>query len=183
MGSNLTLRTIFAICIASLAIGIQSSAFSQTSPAIEGQFFGGGLGRYQITQTMLGDIGWISSDGIWSKRAQKWKVGSKEDFLDSPRAQEAAIEEYFRRLEGRLKKNGSMSHVGQEYVAPRLGRFMVTESGVVAAAHLLGTLRTKEILDKLRMRRNDKSILLLPEEDRAVKRMRDFAEVSYEKLQ
>ena len=178
---QLPLCTAILLALAAPAGVLPASA--QPRPSGTEEFFGGGLGSYQLTQTMLGDIGWIGADGIWSKRAHRWKVGSAEDFLNTPKAQEAAISEYFRHLETRLKRNRSMDHVGQEYVAPRLGRFTVTEGGIVAAAHLLGALRTKEVLDKLQMRQNDKSISLQPEEDRAVKRLRDFSEIPYEKLQ
>ena len=182
----LTLRQLplYAAVLLALAGSAEAPpASAQSLPARDGEIFAGGLGRYQLTHMMLGDIGWISADGIWSERAHKRKIASIEDFLTTPHAQDLAFNELFRKHVSRLKQNGSMKHIGQEYVAPRLGRFTVTEYGISAAAHLLGTLRTKEVLEKLQLREQDKSVSLTPEEDRAVKRMRDFSEIPNEKLQ
>lgn len=97
----------------------------------------GYLGKYQFGGAALKDLGykegstWTGKDGI----------NSKEDFLASPEAQEAAMTSYVTIQEGYLESNGAMDYVGTEFDGE-----IITKEGLVAAAHLVGAGAVKKML-------------------------------------
>ena len=75
----------------------------------------GALGRYQLMQGSLQQIGWQDSAGRWTEKAAKHGVRSKEDFLNSPEAQEEAFGDYMRDVERQASVLGLYRHLGTTY--------------------------------------------------------------------
>ncbi|RFA24299.1 hypothetical protein CAI21_22215 [Alkalilimnicola ehrlichii] len=102
----------------------------------------GYLGLYQMGEAALVDAGFIVNDGLmnnnyrdyqWTAQAQQYGVSSYTDFLNSEEAQEAAVARYHERVRGYLRVNGAWNYIGQE-----VDGVIVTESGLLGAAHLVG---------------------------------------------
>ncbi|MBI3507284.1 MAG: hypothetical protein HY059_20810 [Proteobacteria bacterium] len=138
------------------------------------------LGRYQLTPIALADIEWRNLDGTWTKEARKHGVRSDHDFLSKPSAQEDAFTAYMRRNEEQLQANGSKHHVGEKYCDHEGKSVKVTEAGLAASAHREGARATKDALDKLKSKRDGNPREFTDAEKRAIKRMRDFADVPYD---
>lgn len=102
----------------------------------------GFLGKYQFGGAALTDLG-FKKDGAWTG---KDGIESKEDFLASPEVQEKAIKAWIPKLKKQLKSKGALDFVGTEFDGE-----VVTEEGLIAAAHLVGAggvskmLKTGEI--------------------------------------
>ena len=100
----------------------------------------GYLGKYQMGKLALIDAGFYQKDGSSNNdfHDHKWTgkhgVHSREDFLNSPEAQEAAIRSYNRAQWGHIRNKGLDAHLGRQYGdGPTL-----TPSGLLAGAHLVG---------------------------------------------
>jgi hypothetical protein len=93
----------------------------------------GYLGKYQFGKSALQDIGFYDKDGNWTDLAKSYGVTSKNDFLNNASAQEVAIGLWFSVLWGRLEYYGATDYVGQT-----ISGILITESGLLAAAHLIG---------------------------------------------
>lgn len=99
----------------------------------------GYLGKYQMGEPALIDSGYYQKDGT---RKNDWAgtwtgkdgVRSKDDFLGSPTAQEHAIGDYMKVQWGYIRHYGLDKHVGQTLS----DGVKITESGLLAGAHLLG---------------------------------------------
>ncbi|RUM61236.1 MAG: hypothetical protein DSY66_02670 [Persephonella sp.] len=106
----------------------------------------GYLGKYQMGESALKDAGYYKGDptrrndwiGEWTGKDGVW---SKEDFLNNPRAQENAIREFHRKSWKYIRLLGL-----DKYVGKRIGGILITESGLLGGAHLLGAGNVKKFL-------------------------------------
>jgi|GEM_PF-4251338 len=98
------------------------------------------LGRYQLGEKLLNDIGWYNVCGEKPKFETKWEgqwtgqhgVWSRDDFLNSPAAQDAAFDAAMqKRLEAEIIENGYDKLIGQ-----KVGGITITWGGLLAAAWL-----------------------------------------------
>ena len=141
----------------------------------------GGLGRYQLTATMLQRAGMLEADHrSWTG---KYDVKNATAFLNSPVAQEKALEDIMIQLERRLKERGAWSSVGT-LAKSQNGNFRVTESGLLAAAHAEGVGTVITFLRVLKKR--DGSLPRAYENahrnisfSKIESRLRDFAEIDF----
>jgi len=108
----------------------------------------GYLGKYQMGEMALKDAGYYKGDstprkndwiGEWTGKDGVW---SKEDFLNNPQAQENAIREFHRKVWKYIKALGLDKYVGR-----RIGGIIITESGLLGGAHLVGVLNLKRFLN------------------------------------
>ncbi len=107
----------------------------------------GALGRYQLTRTGgLRSAGMADGSGRWTG---KYGVHGAAEFLANPAAQELALEDYMRAMEGYNRAAGNDRFVGTA-VAGKAGPFVVTEAGLAAAAHRVGQRCVRQLLDILR---------------------------------
>lgn len=99
----------------------------------------GYLGKYQMGGGALTDAGYYKlnpngSENDWKGQfTGKDNVYSKEDFLNNPQAQENAIRAYSKRQWQSLQSNGATKAVGST-----INGIPITESGLIAGAHLVG---------------------------------------------
>ena len=91
------------------------------------------LGMYQMGPLALKDAGFKDSNGNWTSLAESYDVTSDDTFLASSSAQERAVREYHKKNWGYLKYYGYEDILGVNYYG-----VVVTESGLLAAAHLVG---------------------------------------------
>lgn len=100
----------------------------------------GYLGKYQFGKLALQDAGYRD------KKTGKWTgkdgVNSKQDFLNNKDAQENAIRTYTKIQRKYLKNYGADKHIGTEFKG-----VPVTESGLLAAAHLIGAKGLSDALN------------------------------------
>jgi hypothetical protein len=140
----------------------------------------GALGRYQLTPQALRDLGWRDAAGGWTALAARHGVGSDAEFLASPAAQEAAMGAYLRRAEAQLSSNGSLSRSGGAVTGLDGSPVLLTEAGLVAAAHRRGA---GSVARYLAHRGAPSETPLTATERRAFtaveRRLRDFAELPY----
>lgn len=101
----------------------------------------GYLGRYQMGEIALKDAGFLDSDGEWTALANSYGICSESDFLQSPEGQEAAIRAYHAKLCHYIRTYGLDAYVGASYCGVE-----VTESGLLAACHLVGAKSMKAAL-------------------------------------
>lgn len=90
----------------------------------------GYMGLYQMGRAALVDAGYMTSSGQWTG---KNGATSQAAFLASPTIQTAAINDYNRVQWGYITRMGLDRYVGQT-----IGGVQITESGLLAGAHLLG---------------------------------------------
>lgn len=93
----------------------------------------GYMGLYQMGTMALQDAGFLNSDGSWTGLADSYGVHSKEDFLNSPQAQKAAVTAYHTKLCSYIQSYELDQYLGTEYQGVE-----VTKSGLLAACHLVG---------------------------------------------
>jgi len=106
----------------------------------------GYLGKYQMGEAALKDAGYYKGDitrrndwiGEWTGKDGIW---SKEDFLRNPRAQENAIREFHRKMWRYITALGLDRYVGKV-----VRGIVITESGLLGGAHLLGAGNLKRFL-------------------------------------
>ena len=99
----------------------------------------GYLGKYQVGEASLIDTGYYKKDGTstndwkgeWTGKDGVW---SKDDFLSKAQAQENAIRAYIDKQWGYIEKLGLDKFVGKTLSDGTL----ITESGLIAGAHLKG---------------------------------------------
>jgi len=139
----------------------------------------GAMGRYQLTLLALRDIKWKDADGPWTDLAGEQGVNSDSAFLANPAAQEEAMTAYMRRNEAQLKANESKSYIGIEYRDHEGKRLKITGAGLAAAAHREGARATARTLAKLQEKAAGQRRTFTKEEVRAIKRIRDFEDVTY----
>lgn len=106
----------------------------------------GFLGKYQFGELALIDVGYYSADGTaandWHAGAWTGKDGidSKADFLGDPAAQESAIRAY-------MKLQWQYLGDARAYEGQTVHGIKITESGLLAAAHLLGAGAVRDFLE------------------------------------
>jgi hypothetical protein len=108
-------------------------------------------GRYQMTEGALVDA------GIRDRNTKRWTgslarqlgITSEQDFLNSPLAQEKAIEVYLEKTEGYLRDKGATAYAGQTIDGIK-GDIALTKSGLLAAAHREGAGNVVKYLDHLK---------------------------------
>ena len=98
----------------------------------------GALGRYQLLPVALVDIGWKDGQGRWTDRAAAAGVQSEADFLGRPAAQEAAMASYLQRTGQQLAANGVLAQAGRSLPGVDGRPIVLTETGLIAAAHRQG---------------------------------------------
>ncbi len=101
----------------------------------------GYLGRYQMGKMALQDAGFMNGDGSWTALANSYGVYRKSDFLGSPDAQDAAVRFYHKRLRRYIKNYDMDQYIGSTYQGG-----IITESGLLAACHLVGTKKVRNAL-------------------------------------
>lgn len=111
---------------------------------IENQY--GYLGKYQMGEPALSDIKYYSKDvtakndwiGTWTKESG---VVDKNGFLKDCAAQDRAIDLYMKKQMSYIDKLNLNQYVGQT-----IGGIKITESGMLAGAHLVGVGKLKTFL-------------------------------------
>ena len=103
---------------------------------------GGHLGLYQMSKIALVDIGYIKYDGkgyrINNHTEYQWTkasgVKSYEEYLSNLQVQNNAVSAHHKNVLRYLKNNGAAAKIGTEVAG-----VYVTASGLLAAAHLVGS--------------------------------------------
>ncbi len=111
------------------------------------------LGRYQMGVTAMADAeffelpkGWKTkdgnnwADGEFTDKAKEYGVSSDKDFLKNPKAQDIAFKAYTKRQWAQIKFFGLDKYIN---LYPE-----ITQSGLIAGAHLLGVGNLKKYLEK-----------------------------------
>lgn len=97
----------------------------------------GYLGKYQLGKLALTDLGYIK-DGKWSS---KDGLDSEKEFLNSPKLQDKIMDEYTKRNMRYLRNKKVFKYIGKKFKG-----ILVTKSGLLACAHLLGAGGTSRML-------------------------------------
>ena len=93
-------------------------------------------GAYQFGPSALTDAGFLDNHGNWTTLAESFGVSSYSTFLSTPSAQDAAFQNF-------TQKNFEYLHNFQSYIGKTIGGVHITESGMLAGAHLLGERNLK----------------------------------------
>ena len=93
----------------------------------------GYMGRYQMGISALEDAGFRIENGGWSSLAHSYGIYDREDFLNSPAGQDAAVKAYHTRVCAYIRHYGLEKYIGSTYCGVE-----VTRSGLLAACHLVG---------------------------------------------
>ena len=94
----------------------------------------GALGMYQIRKDGLIDTGYLTKDNKWTG---KNGIKSIEDFLNTPKVQEMAFDEYMKVQYRYLSHFGETKYVGAKFKGIT-SDFKVTDTGLLAAIHRTG---------------------------------------------
>ena len=94
----------------------------------------GALGMYQIRKDGLIDTGYLTKDNKWTG---KNGIKSIEDFLNNPKVQEIAFDEYMKVQYRYLSHFGETKYIGTEFKGV-ISDFKVTDTGLLAAIHRTG---------------------------------------------
>jgi Ca2+-binding RTX toxin-like protein len=106
------------------------------------------LGGYQMGEAALIDAGYIKRDsspnnndfsGGWTG---KNGIYSTSDFLNNPHIQDIAIQDYYNVLWRYIEHFNLDNYIGLE-----IGGILISESGLIAGAHLVGVGELKKFLD------------------------------------
>jgi hypothetical protein len=100
--------------------------------------YAGYIGKYQFGESALIDLGYYQADGTskndWSGSwSGKHGIASRSAFLDSEAAQDVAAREWVDLLCKRMKKMKLDAFIGKT-----IKGIKITESGIIAGAHLKG---------------------------------------------
>jgi len=101
------------------------------------------LGRYQFGPFALEDIGFKDSSRNWTSLANNLGVYSDKDFLNNPAVQDQAMNLY-------LKKNWeyAINYGLDNYIGSTMNGVVITESGLLAAMHLVGVGAVRNAIRK-----------------------------------
>ena len=103
----------------------------------------GYIGRYQMGELALQDAGFMDAAGKWTKKANYYGVYTTKDFLNTPKAQDAAIQEYHEKVCGYIQYYELDSYIGTNYCG-----VTVTHSGLLASCHLVGVGAMRDALSR-----------------------------------
>lgn len=127
------------------------------------------------------DAGWKDRETkMWTSKAKSSGVSSDAEFLANAEAQEIAMADYMRAVEGQLRAKGAISHVGKSYVGPDGQTVRVTNAGIAGAAHREGAGKTNETLAKLARRANGRPARFDQGNRNVISRMSKLSRQSYE---
>lgn len=93
----------------------------------------GYLGRYQMGRSALEDAGFCHEGGGWTELANSYGIYDREDFLNCPAGQDAAVKAYHTKVCDYIRHYGLEKYIGTTYCG-----VTVTRSGLLAACHLVG---------------------------------------------
>lgn len=98
----------------------------------------GYVGLYQMGEAALIDAGYYNADGTarndWSGTwTGRNGVNSLNDFLSDPNKQNKAITDFHQKLRGYIQSAGLDAYIGKT-----INGILITESGMIAGAHLVG---------------------------------------------
>ena len=96
-------------------------------------------GAYQFGPSALTDAGFLDKQGNWTTLAGSLGVTSYSTFLSTPSAQDAAFQNF-------TEKNFGYLRNFQSYIGKTIGGVHITESGLLAGAHLVGQKSVKLFL-------------------------------------
>jgi hypothetical protein len=107
------------------------------------------FGAYQMGYAALADAGFVEkqddvTDPKWTAYAQSLGVASKVDFLKNKAAQDVAFKRWMKKNDNYLQNY--KTYIGQTIHATGVGDVYITESGLLAVAHLLGHKDVEEFL-------------------------------------
>lgn len=100
------------------------------------------LGRYMMGTLALQEAGFHDSNKNWTKLAAKYGVYSNEDFLSNSEAQDIAVKLCHKKIWTYLD-DFSAEKLGQVYQ-----NVIITESGLLAGAHLVGAFDLMQAIKK-----------------------------------
>lgn len=101
----------------------------------------GYMGKYQLGSLALQDIGFKDKNGNWTEKANSYGIYCQNDFLSSPSVQDIAFDLYVKKQQSYIHNLGLDKYIGQT-----MNGVLITESGLVAAAHLVGVGSLEEAL-------------------------------------
>jgi hypothetical protein len=133
------------------------------------------LGRYRLGPKALIDAGWKNDDGLWTEKAKEAGVTTNAQFLKNPDAQEQALTDLLQRYNEELKARGAYGKIGTTMQDSHGRPLLVTESGLLAAAHKEGATSLAEYLDP-----NERSALTAQQIAKIEHRLRDAAGIPYD---
>ena len=93
----------------------------------------GYMGRYQMGRSALEDAGFRYEGGGWTPLANSYGIYDKDDFLNSPAGQDAAVQAFHTRVCEYIRHYDLDAYIGSTYCGVQ-----VTRSGLLAACHLVG---------------------------------------------
>jgi hypothetical protein len=141
--------------MSAVTIGTYSDFFRALGQNESGNNYGfvsslGYLGRFQFGEEALQAVGFYQGDqtstidfiGSWTQKAASYGAWDKTSFLNSPDAQNAATTAWFEKIDADLNALGLRSYEGQW-----IGGGQVTNSGLLAGAHLVGVWALKSFLE------------------------------------
>lgn len=102
---------------------------------------GGYLGYWQMGKIALQDVGYKDSNGNWTTKANNLGIKSNSDFLNNKTAQDKIFVEYCKKQWGYIKSYGLNNYVGKSYDGVK-----ITDSGLLAACHLIGASDMRDVL-------------------------------------
>lgn len=150
---GLAILLVICFCVIRCASGrkdysdfLDDLGFRESSDRYDAENRFGYLGRYQMGELALQEAGFLDSDGKWTSLANSYGIDSKADFLESPKGQDAAIRACHRKLCEYIRHYGLDEYVGTRYFGVK-----VTESGLLAACHLVGAPSLKRSFQKNEM--------------------------------
>ena len=114
---------------------------SESSDNYSSENSDGYLGRYQMGTEALQDAGFMDSSNNRTKKANSFGVYSKEDFLNNPDCQDAAVKGYHEKQCQYIRYYALDDYIGKEYCGVK-----VTHSGLLASCHLVGAYRMSQAL-------------------------------------
>jgi len=121
-----------------------SGGYRAVNPSPQAEYTA--YGRYQLQRAALVSVGLQTRDGKWTGAMG---IHSEEDFLNSPHVQDIAFSGYMRVLRGELRNRGSLRWIGDTATTQDGSSVVITESGLVAAAHREGSYAVEAYLDFL----------------------------------
>jgi hypothetical protein len=112
----------------------------------------GYLGRFQFAEEALTDVGFYTPDGSGNMNdfvgsftpwaAATYGVTDKYSFLQSPAAQDDAVQKWFAKIISDVKMLGLEKYLGQT-----VGGIQITTSGLIAGTHLVGVWNLRSFLE------------------------------------